>query len=264
MGILRVISKSLRESFRPKRFLPFFLLYLLTSIAFIILIFPVIKALPSMILGFSVLSTILPILLLLCAVFLIVLLLNLWFTGALIHNAISNKTFGKSLQYSKKVFWQILILSFVIFLLNMFSFLLGFFSFIAQLLIGLIFFYSLPALVIKKYTFDEAMKKSFDVVRRNVLKTIAFIISTRIVILVMILVSFFSIMLTLLPVFQDTLPIKDMVLIQVAMSELVNIILKNYPLLLLTSVVASFFFAIIHVFDYLSRTYYFLELKKKD
>lgn len=262
MGILKVISKSLRESFRPKRFLPFLLLYMLLSVSFLALIYPLMKSLPSILIGLQTWSAILSFLFLASTVFLIGILVNLWFTGALIHNAVSNKTFGKSLHYSKELFWQIIILSFVIFLLEMFSFLLGFFSFIAQLLIGLIFFFSLPVLVIKKHTFDEAMKKSFDVVKRNLLKTILFIISTRIVILIIMFVSFFFIVLTLTPVFQDMKSI-NMVLIQAAINEFVDTILRNYPLLLATSVVASFFFAIIHVFDYLSRTYYFLELSKK-
>jgi len=268
MNILEILIKSTKKMLWPRRFLPFFLLYVLFSLCALIFLFPIFQILPSLILfGFTKIQLAIVVVNIsgLAIVFLIIILTNLWFAGALAHDVHKKKGFDFGLKQVQKRYWQILALGFVLFLFFIISSLLGDFSIIARIAIDWIFMFSLPAIIIKKDSFDLALRRSYSFVRKNILETFVFHLLTYFITFVILFVSLMLVVLSLFPLFQsiiDLLPLTvEMAKIQTI--QMTYLILSNYPSLLIASIIFSFFLAISQVFIYTSRTYYFLELKKK-
>lgn len=268
MSISEVISKSIKEMLLPKRFLPFFLLYFLFSLCALIFILPILQILPSLIsFEFTKRQMAAAIINLsaLFIVFLIVVLVNLWFTGALIHDIHKKKGFDFGLKQAQKQYWQILALSFVLFLLFAFSSLLKNFAIIARIAIDWIFMFSLPTIMIKKDSFDLALRRSYNFIRKNLLETFVFLLITYFIVFIILFVSALLVAFSLFPLFLSivgslplTLEIQTQKIVQ-----MISLILSNYPSFVIASVIISFFLSISQVFIYTSRTYYFLELAKR-
>lgn len=274
MSILEVIAKSFIESFMPKRLLPFLLLYLLYSFCFLILFMPILSVLPFLatykyspqqISLVEINGTALTI------VSIIVLLLNLWFTGALTHDVFSGKGFDEGLKYTRKFYWQLLALFVVLALVVAISLFLPFeISLIVVFLIGWFFIFSIPSIIIKKDSFEIGITRSLNTVRKNMKKTFLFGILTYFIASLIFYFSIFFVVLTTFPLAERFLLV--MVLsfsgvqdpaLEGELIQAVGFIMNSYPSLIAVSVVFSLFASFSYVFLFSAKTNYFLELSKK-
>ncbi len=268
MSIAKILKKSLRESIRPKRFLPFFLLYLFFSLGFLFLLMTILQKFPSLVVeGFqaNALSLLTVNITAIIVIITLVALLNLWFTGALIYSSIANKGFDAALKYSQKVFWQLLFFHIAFLLLTVIVGIIPILGSLFQIAIDVAFFFSIPAIVIKKDAFQVSMTRSYAIAKNNLSRTFFFWLSVKIIGVLIFIISLFLIMIPLTPLLTE---LSNTFILQRTLSteqvlQLASSILNNYTSLLAACILASFFIAVIHVFNYLSRTYYFQELKKK-
>ena len=268
MGIIGVISRSLREMLWPRRFLPFFLLYLIFSLSLLIFLLPILSRIPSFYTSPSSVdvqifyANLAGIAIALIAT----VLVNIWFSGALIWDIKSKKGFEKCLKYSKKVYLQMFALCLVICILVLLTFFLKSFSIIFQILIDWIFIFALPAVVIKKDSFDFALARSFNLVKKKVFSTFSFWVLTRFIIFVIFLFSLFISTAILLPIFSElrfVISSTAQAFQSYEVTRAISLILQNYHLLVIEAIVASFFVSIMYTFNLISKTYYFLEISKK-
>jgi len=271
MGIISIILKSLGESFKPKRFLPFFLLYFIFFLCVLIFSMPVLQILP-LLLSLQFTETELTImvvnLLALVIVFFITILVNLWFTGALIFDIYKDKGFDAGLKYSKKLYLQMILLGSVFFLLILASFLLDWFGIFVRIAVDWIFMFSLISIIVKKDNFETSLKRSYNIVKKDILGTFVFLVLTWLVAFLIIFFSIFLISASLSPLFLEMLdivpPVAELETISVQrIIQITYMILRSYPAFVIASLIASIFFSIAYVFIYISRTYYFLQKKKR-
>jgi len=251
----------------PRRFLPFFLLYLIFSLSLLIFLLPILSRVPSLYTSPS--SVDIQIFYANFAGMAIVLiatvLVNIWFSGALIWDIKSKKGFEKCLNYSKKIYLQMFALYLVICILLLFTFFLKNFSIIFQILIDWIFIFALPAVVIKKDSFDFALARSFSLVKKKVFSTFSFWALTRFIIFIIFLFSLFISTAILLPIFSELRFVisSTQTFQSYEVTRAISLILQNYHLLVIEAIVVSFFISIMYVFNLISKTYYFLEISKK-
>lgn len=269
--ILNIILKSLNEAVKPQRFLPFFLLYFIFSLSTLIFAMPVLFMLPSFLsLQFSKIQLAVTMINIVgfFIVFLIVILLNLWFTGALVFDLFKNKGFDKALKYSQKLYWQILILSLFIFIISSFASFVRGFGIILGILIDWVFTFSLPILIIKKTNFKIALSKSYKIVRKRPIQTFVFWLAMNIVNLLIIFVTILFVTFFASPLILDIMELLPLMKIFTTITnqkaiEIINLVLISYPTLMVLALILSFFIALSHVFRYNARTYYFLKLKRR-
>ncbi|MEM5790985.1 MAG: hypothetical protein QXP77_02975 [Candidatus Aenigmatarchaeota archaeon] len=268
MEIIEVILKSLKEAFDAKRFLPFFLLYLIFSLISLIFLLPIISRAPSFLansssLDFQIFYSCLAGILI---AFIATLLINIWFSGALVFDIKMKKGFEKCLNPSKNIYPQIFALCLVISILVLVTFFLREFSFLFQILIDWIFLFAFPAVIIKKDSFDFALGRSFNLVKKNIFTTFSFWALTRFIIFLIFLFSLFISTIVLFPIFYE---LKDLLYTfsqGVKSYNIVStssIVLRNYPILILEAFVVSLFLSLMHVFNLISKTYFFMEIIKK-
>jgi len=268
MDVFEIMSKSLLETIKFGRFLPFFFLYFLLSISILSFLIPMLYILPSMV-SPPVTGRQLAILMVNLSgsfiVFLIVILLNLWFTGALVYSLYKKKKFDFSLKYSQKFFWQMLALTFVIFLFTCLSSLLKNIGIFVTILIYWVFMFSLPSIIIKKDKFDTALVRSYDIVKKNTIRTFVFWLFVNFISFIILFVCLFLVALSTAPLLLDIAEITPEYQPSLSMRafQLVSVIFENYPVLLVSATIVSFFLALSYVFIYTSRTYYFFEISKK-
>lgn len=270
MSIAEIILKSLRESVKPKRFLPFFLLYFLFFLCIIIFSIPTLQLLPSIIfLEFTAeeLTIVVLNILALLAVFLIVCLVNLWFTGALIFDVYKNKGFDFGLKYSKSLFPQMVLLSFIIFLFVIVSSLFRELAIIVRIIIDWVFMFSFTSIIIKKDKFDAALTRSYNIVKKDLVRTITFLIMTYLISFAIFLFAVFIIAFSMFPLsltlLEFTVTADQLQSIpKQRLIQIIGLIFKSYPAFIVVSIVTSLFFSIAYIFIHISRTYYFLQKKK--
>lgn len=252
----------------PRRFLPFFLIYLFFSIAGFIVLASMLNLLlcPTFLAGQA--AALLAGMVLIFIILIAAILVNVWFAGALVHDIRFKRGFERGLKQSKKIYWQLLLLCFVIGLLLGLSMLFRGFGLIVQALVDWIFIFAFPAIVIRKDRFDAALTRSYRIVRKNLVQTLIFWLLTRFVIVVISLVSIVFIALIVSPIFFDimlsmqSLPKGELSYVQL-IKQLVGKAMQNYLIVIAALAVASFFLAITCCFNYLSKTYYFLEISKR-
>lgn len=269
MSILSVLSRSLREMLWPRRFLPFFLLYFLFSTSTFILLLPWLNVITreSAVLGPCLFVS--PILLLFLLI--LVALVDLWFTGALIYDVKTKKGFEKGLKEAKKIYSPLFLTGLVIFLFFCLSLLFGRFAFIIQILIDVGFFFALPAVVVEKEGFEKGLRRSYNLVKKTPLQTLIFWLLSRFLLFIIFIVSLFFIALTVSPIIFNVIPVGELQSLRtmnITISNklgvrMVSSVLQNYPIVLLAAGVISFFLAVCHCFDYMAKTYYFIELAKR-
>jgi len=199
--------------------------------------------------------------------FLILLFVNLWFVGALTYQAYSKKSFRFSLHKATQVYWRLIALSFITFFIGFITYQLDILGNILRIILDLILFFALPGIVIQKYPLILSIKKSFNLFSKNILKTVIFWISMFVVLVLVFLALALAIASTFTPVLIKSLSSISSFEItstdKQVWTQIVGVILDNYPLLYVLSLIASYFIAGAYTFYLFARTYFYLELLKK-
>lgn len=271
MNITEIIIKSLGEAVKPRRFFPFFILYLLFFISALVFTNSILQVLPSIILLQFTEMEITVVMFNMIALLLIFLMLigvDIWFTGALVYDLYKNKGFDAGLRYSKKFYLKIIFLSSIIFIFVILSGLFGGFGIIIRLLVDWAFMFSLAAIIIKGDDVQLALTRSYNIVRKNLVKTFGFLIFAYFIVFLILVLCMFLVTISLYPLFlnlTETLTtITDFQTISSQqLLEIIALIPRSYPSFIISSIIASLFLSFTTVFIHVSRTYFFLSFKKK-
>lgn len=268
MSVLSVLTRSMREMFWPRRFLPFFLLYMLFTLSAYLALTPILALATGVNIAWMATMAVWGIVVLI-VIFIGCALTHLWFTGALIWDAKCNCGFSKALKHSRGVYLQMFLVLFVMLCLVGLTMFFQDFSLILQFLIGWVFLFSLPAVVINGYKFEIGLKRSYEIVRSKAIQTLVFFVLRNIVLFAIMIAGLIVVTLSLAPVILGSIPVNQLQYLSsssdlaesMALQFMANI-LNNYPYVLISSIFVAFFGAIFQVFDSLSRTYYYLEVGK--
>ena len=272
MNIIEIIIRSFGESLKPKRFVPFFLLYLIFSAVVLIFFNSLLQILPSVILSNSSEkenATFMFNMFALLATVIIFGLVSIWFNSALIFDVYKKKGFNSSLKYSKKVYLKVLFFHIIIILLlGVLTSMIGGLGFIMMLAIDWILMFSMISLVIKEDSVQEAMIRSYSIVRKNLLNTLVFFILTIFIVFVIMFICIILTTFSMFPIFKAiSEAVPDFNNSGTLSSEQIAIViyavLPNFPSFVIASIIASLFLSFANVFILTSKTYYFLSFKKK-
>jgi len=269
MNILRIVAKSFSESVQLCRFLPFFLLYLVLLFTAAIFMIPIIKISPSIftsdiskIISGAVAINLMPILIVLT----IVIFANLWFVGALVYNIQTGKNFDESLKYSSSIYWHLLAFSLFAIIFTLLTYFAQF-GLIFGLIFDIIFFVSIPAIIMEK-NFLKGIKSSFDLMKKRFLQTVLIWIVVSVINLILFFALLFSIASIFAPLLANFFTMNPYMNTSKAFSteqyvQLAGFILNNYHYVFLSCIISAFFFSVMAVFTYTSKTYFFLSISKK-
>lgn len=271
MSIWGIYKKSLIDSFKLKRLLPFFFLYLVFSFISSFFFLPIVSLLPNLLtLKFTQenLNLILINSFILITIFLIAFVFNCWFSGALIHDVWREEGFKVGLKFSRKILVQILSLSFVLAFLNLFLYFFGGFGTIIRFLVSLIFFLSLPSIVIKREDFLEAMKRSYLFVSKNLLNSFLFWLFLYLIYYSILFLSFSLVILSISPLLSQIISVYQIFstyseFSQAGLIQIIGLITNNPETIAIALIILSFFFSYSYVFLTTAKTNYFLFLGKK-
>jgi len=115
---------------------------------------------------------------------------------------------------------------------------------------------------------EKALRKSYNIVKKDIVGTFVFLILTHFVSFLIMLFSIFLISVSLSPLFVSMIdiipPVAELETISTQrIIQIIYLVLKSYPVFIIASLIASLFFSISYVFIYTSRTYYFLQKRKR-
>jgi hypothetical protein len=258
--LLGVIFKALTEAFWARRFLPFFLIYFLLFSSLYIFAVPIALALlgllaaplPAIIINLSFALL----------VFISIGLINVWFTGALVHDARYDRGFNHALARIQRIYPQLLLLVILILSINALSLFHGLGS-IVQVLIDWFFLFSFPLIVTKGLNLSKSLLGSFGLIKNAPIKTFLFWFLTRALIIALSFTLLLFLSFALVAFYPDLSALAIELGLNIFRFGWIGLnLLRRYVGYLLISAIISFFLAVSHTFDYLSRTYYLLAPKR--
>ena len=141
------------------------------------------------------------------------------------------------------------ILSFVMFLITGASAIFRSFGIAIRVAIDILLMFALPLIIIKKYNFDVAMTKSYNIVKNDFVRSLVFWFFMNFVRVVILGICVFLVGVLLLPtVLQLGLNLIGMQTLTISqMVQIIILILGNYSNLMLISVISSLFLATIPI-----------------
>jgi|GEM_PF-3206545 hypothetical protein len=271
MGIRRIYLKSLIESFKFNRLLPFFFLYLLLSSFSLLFFLPILSLLPN-ILSLKFTQENLNLIILnssiLLTIFLIAFIFNCWFAGALVYDVWRKEGFKAGLKFSKKLLTQILGLYFILAFLNLLFTFLGTLGLVLRFLASFVFVLSLPLIIIKREEFLSAMKRSYELVSKSLLNSFLFWLFLYLIYYSIIFLSIFLAIFSISPLLSQIISFYQIFstyaeFSQAGLIQIIGLITNNLEAITISLIIFSFFFSYSYVFLITTKTYYFLFLSGK-
>jgi hypothetical protein len=271
MAVVEILKRSLEKSVKPKRFLPFFVLYFIFSLALLAIIYDLLPPLQNIIMMSPSeldLQKIIVDSVLIIIASIIMLVVSTLLNGALIFGLSKGKVLSDSIGPAKRFFWKMTFFAGLIAVINILSTFLGDLSLIISFIAGWVLMFSMVSIVVRDDTLNKSLRRSYEIVRKNVGKTFVFYIISLLIWFLILIVGLVFVDISLFPMFSrveqffpDPASWADFSSAQSVTA--IGVVLEQYPYLILASAVASLFLAIASVFIQASRTYYFLSFKKK-
>ncbi|MGC8811972.1 MAG: hypothetical protein ACP5O8_00070 [Candidatus Aenigmatarchaeota archaeon] len=270
MGIAEIYKKSLKDSLKFKRLFPFFALFSISSSISLFFLLPIVSVLPNLLtlkITQENVNTILLNFFSLFILFLITFILSCWFSGALIYDVWREEGFSAGLNYSRKLLAQVLSLAFILAFLNILLSSLSYAGVLLRLLTSFIFLFSPSLIIIKREDFLSSMKKSCEIVRKNLLSSFVFWFFLFLIYFLLLLISYFLTLLSISPVLLKIFSVYQLFsayeLSEEALVQMVGIITNSLENLVASLLIFSFFFSYSYVFLTTAETHYFLFLTRK-
>ena len=256
----KTLSDALKFSVSPKRWGP---LFILDAIAFSVALMLVLPSLPllsnlSNPTEFTQISTLLGLGAYLIALFVVWALLRLYISGSLIHQSYKPKEFGRSWRVSKERFLSLLAVSLLV---GLISGLLGFIPYVGWLfsiIIGLMFFFALPPVVIDKKSFDDSMRISYRLFRKKFESVLACWIVISLISMVIAFIFVLPLLATLFGLF-----VPQLVGSQPTQAEVLSMLQNNVIYLVPAAIFFAIGVAITTAFSINAQTNFYLQLKAR-
>ncbi len=165
----KVLSGALRFGVEPKRWLPIFAIDALFVMAVLSNMVSNASAFVDIINapveGFAVAASVVNMLVFLFSLFVLWLLVRLFVVGALLQQSVKPKEYRKSCDVARERYISIVGISVLVGLASYVTGLVPYIGWLISIVIGIIFFYSMPAVIVGKKPFIEAMRESYRLFR---------------------------------------------------------------------------------------------------
>ncbi len=167
----KVVKEGFKFSLDPKRWLPFFVtdsLFFMIVIGYVLInLFKMKFIFSKGINEFLMFSSVLGMMTVLFFVLILYALVRIYIQGALIHQSIKPKEFDKSWTISKKRYLSLLATVFMIALISSLVGMVPYIGWIFSIIVSLVFFFALPAVILDKIGFSDALSKSYNIFRKK-------------------------------------------------------------------------------------------------
>ena len=260
----KTVANALRFSIDPKRWLPIFALDAVFGLAFLSYIITNIYALTSIMgaatSGLEVASGIIGVGLTVLAMGIIWFLIRLFISGALIHQSMKPKEIRKSCDVAVKWFIHLFLASVIVSILSVIVSWVPAVGWLLSIIIGIIFFFAMPAVVAGKQGFVEALRDSYRLFRY---KFSDVFISWLLVVVITIIIIFLFMIPASMAAASVLFPSLEGLSAGTAGEEVLAILVANGWSLVPAGLVFLVGVAITTAFSINATTNFYLQLKKK-
>jgi len=260
----KVLRESLHFGFDPKRWLQ---LFVLNTVFFFILLGITLPNLSVFMQGISESAGLFSFIgytvyiMIVCVVW---WLLLLFMSGAIIHQSDKGKNIKSSYSVAKEKFFSLLGASVIIIALSLIVSLVGVLgpvgsvlNMILSIILGLIFFFTLPAIVLKKQSFIDGIKDSYDIFMKNKLYVLAILI-------IIALIEIFILFIFMIPAFYLFFSIfVGLFTVSPSMSDIVAALNNNIVMVIVTALISIVGFSISQAFVFSALTGFYKQFRKK-
>lgn len=163
------LSGALRFCVEPKRWLPIFAIDALFVAAALSNVLTNASAFVGIMNatteGFAAALSFVNLMLLLFSLFVVWSLVRLFIVGSLIHQSVKPKEYKKSCTVAKERYFSLLAVSIIVGLASYIAGIIPYIGWLVSIIVGLIFFYSMPAVVAGKHSFNDSLQESYRLFR---------------------------------------------------------------------------------------------------
>lgn len=167
----KTITEGLKFSFTPKRWLPVYAVDLTAFVSIYFLFMSNFAAIRTVIEGISsgyqVLFSLVNLVVITIAILVSLAFVRLYITGSIIHQSYKNKEYSQSWRVSKERFWSLFAASFIITIATTAFAFVPYVGWIFTVILGIMFFYALPPVIIRKMKFDDALTESIHLFKEK-------------------------------------------------------------------------------------------------
>ncbi len=258
----KTVGRALRFSVDPKRWVPLFALDSVVLISVLAYLMSNVLALSavSSASGYAALSPIIGMVAVLFCTYIVWILLRIYIMGALIHQSVKPKDFAKSWAVSRKRYFSLLGVGVIAGLASFFVGIVPYVGWVFSIIVGLVFFFAMPAVVAGKMAFDKALSKSYKIFRKA---PVDVFLAWLIISLLSLLIVFIFVLPLLFVFFVSVVPALEGMSSAAGGSEILGVLISNACSLVpaLIFMVAGMGIAV--AFSVNAQTHFYLQLRKK-
>jgi hypothetical protein len=248
----KIIKESFLFSIKPRIWLPYLLLDVFCISAMLLTIFYNISQISV---AMSTQSITMLIKYLWPALFILIIwiLTRLWIDGSVIYQSFKPKDFSKSWKYSFKKYPSMFSASMIIVVLTLVFGLIPYIGWIINIIISLIFFFTLQAIIVKNKGYFEGLSDSYNIFKKKWLFVLVMYVLILIIALGITIVFSIPITAILMNIFSPNMTIVSLLLL----------IKEQLPLILISGVILILGIDISKAFSLKAQTEFYLKLTKK-
>ncbi|MBU0898890.1 MAG: hypothetical protein KKB03_03040 [Nanoarchaeota archaeon] len=256
----KILKKSLKFAIQPKRWLPFFILdliFLSVGIFYTLLNVSIISNIFAAATGsLASLGALMQFGFVLILLFTVWVLVKIWLQTSIIHQSYKEKDYNKSFRIGLKKYPSVLAAVIVIGLISGLIGMIPFIGSILSIIIGLMFFFTLPIIVVKNKGFSEALNASLKIFKKKAFDV--FIIWLLLAIISMAIATIFA--LPLLILFINVFVAAGTLSSEAVFPYIIQMAQAYLPIVVLGSIILLMGMSITSVFSLKAQTEFYLKM----
>lgn len=170
----KVIGDGLRFAVDPKRWFPFFIIdFVFMTLALVYLSANTLTLLSiggTQVQGAAAVAPILSAIIALLGLGIVWFLLKMYVTGAVFHQAVKPKEFDKSWKVARHRYFSLLAVVVAVTVISSIAGAIPYIGWIFSIIVGLMFFFSMPAVIVEKMGFEKSLKDSYRLFKKKTLQ----------------------------------------------------------------------------------------------
>jgi hypothetical protein len=260
-----VLEKAIKFSIQPKRWLPIFILDVVFLLIALGSAFVNISSMARIMAGnggsMSMPPSIVSTIAVLAVMFAVWMLIRLFISGSIIHQASKPRDrIGNSCTVARQRFLSLLAVAIIIGVISGIVGVIPYIGWIVSIIISLMFFFSMPIVIVGKKSFDMALKESYNIFRKKPFEV--FLAWLLITIISMVILFVFAIPM-IAAAWSAFVPMITGMSSGTGVSGTLSTLMANGWMLLPAGLVLLIGIAFITVFGLTAQTYFYGELKKR-
>ncbi|MBL7160466.1 MAG: hypothetical protein ISS93_01280 [Candidatus Aenigmarchaeota archaeon] len=253
------LSKALEFGIQPKRWLPLFIvdvIFALISLGYVFTNILGIKTMMGM-QGIAVAPQIIGMILFFAVVFLVWFLVRIYISGSLYHQSYKEKEFDKSWKVAKQRYLSLLAVVIVVGIISGIVGMVPYIGWLFSIIVGLIFFFSMPMVIINKKDIGKSLKESYNIFKK---RTIDVIICWLLISIITVIIVFVFAIPVLMAVGFTIIP---MIVGASSGAGILTSVIANGWLIIPAIIILLVGLSISTVFSHYAQTHFYLQLRKR-